>query len=200
MDKHEYKDEVSIRDAAVSSKNDAVCLEAIKKMINDEYIRDVAIASNNETVCQIAIYEMINDEYLGEVKKKLTFLIDEREKKEQMAKEQAAKAAARDREQAAKAAARKREIELSSKKAAWYPSVREPSSSERTEILYVDPCQNCRCKYRAQAYIPQMRLEVNFGCKDLQRHSTVNADYYWCYKGGPPTDNSPGGWFPGRGF
>ena len=226
---HEYNSEISIRDSAIASRNYSACLEAIKKISNDEFIYDVAIAynnenlyieaindmindrvisqlaiaSDNETVCKAAINEMINDTYIEEVKIKLNSLVFEREKKEKEAKEKEAKEKAAkenaERERAI-ALAREHERKQTIEKSVWYSPVREQSSSELTRSVYLDPCQHCRCRSFAQAYMPQFHLEVNFNCEYLKMTATMKGDYYWCNKGGPPKDSSPGGWFPGRGF
>jgi hypothetical protein len=77
-------------------------------------------------------------------------------------------------------------------------SARRPEEAKVSYRSY-DPCDGCRCKYMAQAYIPHS-FEANLNCEHIRMHSTVNADYYWCYKGGPPKDSSPGGWYSGRGY
>jgi len=62
-------------------------------------------------------------------------------------------------------------------------------------------CDKCRCKNLAYPIIHDSDIKyVELNCPNIQHTRTQVATYYWCYKGGPPRDGSPSGWYPGRGY
>jgi len=50
-----------MRDVAIASKYESVCLEAVKRITNDNDIRDVAMACKYESVCLEALKRLKND-------------------------------------------------------------------------------------------------------------------------------------------
>ena len=64
-------------------------------------------------------------------------------------------------------------------------------------------CDRCWCNSRAVAKLPNdsaFYKNVDINCTAIKLTRTATADYYWCHKGGPPNDPSPGGWYSGRGY
>jgi hypothetical protein len=198
-----------IRDVAIASNNEKVYLAAINEMINDEYIRDVAIASNNEQVCYVAINEMINDEYLGEVRQKLNSLIVERERLKTAMERMNIEMNSIfnefkktiEKEEIERPEQKKVEQEKKEKERAKIFASYEKKSLQPT-IIRENPCDRCMCKTRAFPLLPnydRVYEKVNINCLVIQKARTAHADYYWCYKGGPPNDGSPDNWYAGRG-
>ena len=171
--------------------------EDLVKYIVSIFVKKTSIEDFEKIILKSMIEEQLqkNEDHVKDILTSLDMIIT----KEEFEKKKAAEAKA----EAEKAATQRAEAQ---KAEALKAAEAQRAAAKRTEAAYMsyrsnDPCYGCRCKESAQAYLlPMVPLEVNLNCEHIRMTRNVKADWYWCYKGGPPRDGSPGGWYPGRGY